>query len=97
MGNHRARPPILPSYARWPCHEPDPDCGVIGACCWPAGCKELGETVCEGFGEYHGHGTTCEEECLKGIPSVSEWGLIVMAVLVLTAGTVVVGRRSAAA
>jgi len=33
---------------------------------------------------------------LGGIPTVSEWGLAVMALLVLTAGTVVVMRRRAA-
>ena len=31
------------------------------------------------------------------IPAVSEWGLVVMTLLVLTAGTVVFGRRRAAA
>lgn len=39
------------------------------------------------------------DECVGVIPTVSEWGLIVMTVLLMTAGTVVLGRqrRSAAA
>lgn len=32
-------------------------------------------------------------QCFEPVPAASEWGLIVMAVLVLTAGTVLVGRR----
>jgi len=33
----------------------------------------------------------------RDVPTVSEWGLIVMTVLVLTAGTIVLGRRRRAA
>ena len=34
---------------------------------------------------------------LDGIPTMSEWGMIIMTLLLLTAGTVVFGRRRAAA
>ncbi|MCK4343101.1 MAG: IPTL-CTERM sorting domain-containing protein [Phycisphaerae bacterium] len=33
------------------------------------------------------------DECEESIPTVSEWGLIVMTLLLLTAGTVVFGRQ----
>ena len=48
-------------------------------------------------------GGRCDEQCYgmtppgQGIPTVSEWGLIVMTLLLLTAGTVVLGRRRRAA
>ncbi len=67
----------------------------IGACCGPRGCtEELTQQECEAAGaKYRGDGTNCAEECPDPIPTVSEWGLVVMGLLVLTAGTVVVIRR----
>ncbi len=39
-------------------------------------------------------GTTCAEvECVAQIPTVSEWGLIVMTLIGLTAGTILFARR----
>ncbi len=51
-----------------------------------------GDGICN-FGE------TCEScemdcgPCLAPVPTVSEWGLIVMTLLALTAGTIVFARR----
>lgn len=46
-------------------------------------------------GRYQGNGTTsCPTNC-SVIPTVSEWGLLVMAILVLSAATVVILRRRA--
>ena len=79
-----------------------------GACCIPDtgqphfGCM-LGvtEDACIKVpGRYMGDGTaSCPPHDAEGncIPTVSEWGLLVMAVLVLTAATVVIMRRRAAA
>ena len=66
---------------------------TCGACCRPDSCIETTELGCETFGAYRGDGTTCEEEECPGIPTVSEWGLIVMTLLVLTAGTLVYMQR----
>jgi len=49
--------------------------------------QNLSKTDCEGKG-----GLWNDTAC---IPTVSEWGLLVMAVLVLTAATVVIMRRRA--
>ncbi len=39
-------------------------------------------------------GEVCVDgECVNIIPTVSEWGLIIMALLLLTAGTIVFARR----
>ena len=68
----------------------------VGACPFPDGhCEDLSEEACElAGGKYLGDGTTC----LTAIPAVSEWGLLVMALLGLVAGTVMFrGRRAVAA
>ncbi len=66
-----------------------------GACCTAEGCEQTTEVLCDGpsKSKYNGDGTTCEEACPAGIPTVSQWGLVVMTLLVLAAGTVVLGRR----
>lgn len=77
---------------------------VGGRCNW-AGCPACLETnteaECEGTGLDQLGGTwtsggTCPEpeESCGAIPAVSEWGVAVMVLLVLTAGTVVVIKRS---
>jgi hypothetical protein len=48
-------------------------------------------TVCEGSGR------ACEELSFNPIPTVSEWGMVVMMLLVLGAGTLVLMRRRASA
>ena len=48
---------------------------------------------------YAGDGTTCGDfvpVCKELIPTVSEWGLIVTALLGLTAGTILFRRRQVA-
>ena len=76
-----------------------------GACCliidpW---CAQITEEQCADLdGRYQGDETTCADDDGDGvpdecedlsIPAVSEWGLVVMALLMLTAGTVVFARR----
>lgn len=65
----------------------------FGACCLtPETCLETTGVECAGLdGKYHGDGSTCTG--LTCIPAVSEWGLAVMLLLGLTAGTVVIMRR----
>lgn len=80
-------------------HNPDGSC-KCGACCLPANgcalCVNYDACVKLG-GRYLGDGTTsCAHDAAGDcIPTVSEWGLLVMAVLVLTAATVVIMRRRA--
>lgn len=75
-------------------------CGFGGAerCCEPAvvngidvQCR-LADKMC--VGETDGPGTFCtpSNECPGPVPTVSEWGLIVLVLLVMTVGTVVLGR-----
>jgi len=83
------------------CPQPTP----TGACCLPDGvCEEIltdAECLGEG-GVYNGDGTMClgdnngngiDDTCEEPIPTVSEWGLILLTLLLLTAGTVALGRR----
>ena len=67
-----------------------------GACCGSPGdvaCTQLTQTLCEGGGGvYVGDGTVCEGLGCP-IPTISEWGLVAMTLLVLGAGTVVLRRR----
>ncbi len=68
------------------------DCG---ACCTAQGCAQTTEALCDGpsKSKYNGDGTVCEEACPSGIPTVSQWGMVAMTLLVLAAGTVVLRRR----
>jgi hypothetical protein len=84
-------------------HDADGD-GIVdecGACCGTDGCIQVTEARCEPFarceasGKYRGFQTTCAEECADPIPTVSEWGLTVMTLLMLTVGTLVLRRRRA--
>lgn len=77
-------------------------CPGAGACCFSdGGCEILISSECDGLGVYLGDGSVCfgdfdgdgRDDACRAIPTVSEWGLIVMTVLVLTAGTIVFGRR----
>lgn len=65
-----------------------------GACCGPQDCVQTTQAYCETSGKYRGDATTCatQENC-AGIPTVSQWGLVVMTLVVLTAGTIVLVRR----
>lgn len=65
-----------------------------GACCGPGPCQEITEAECEAMGwKYSGDGTTCVEAACDNIPTVSEWGLAIMALSLLAAGTWVVRRN----
>lgn len=68
--------------------------GHIGLAC------ESEECICEAplqLGCSYDLGADCSGpgcvECTPDVPTVSEWGVVVMTVLVLTAGTVVLSRR----
>jgi len=64
------------------------------ACCRPGQpCIDLPPEMCTG--RSLGAGTTCAAngaEC--NVPTVGEWGLVVMTLAVLIAGTIVLRRRS---
>lgn len=59
-----------------------------GSCFLPdMGCIDTSSEACAALnGNYSGDGTSCEST----IPTVSEWGLIIMALLLLTAGTILI-------
>lgn len=70
--------------------------------CDPGACRladftcvtHLSQSDCESQGgTYDGGATTCDWACPEHVPAVSTWGMVVLVLLVLTAGTVVVGRR----
>ncbi|MCP4593025.1 MAG: IPTL-CTERM sorting domain-containing protein [bacterium] len=74
------------------------DLTVTGVCEFPNDTcvDEIPQELCEAAGgEFVGDAAPCdlEEYCEPSIPTVSEWGLILMTLLLLTAGTVVIGRR----
>lgn len=56
------------------------DCG---ACCFAEGCSQVPETACQAGAVYHGNGTNGNDVECAAIPTVSEWGLVVMSLLVL--------------
>jgi hypothetical protein len=69
---------------------------LAGACCGGEGCMSVPETICEeGIGKYRGDDSLCEVECPDPIPTVSQWGMAVLVLLILTAATVVIVRRRA--
>jgi len=70
-----------------------------GACCDTPDnlCFQLTEPECKALGfTFRGYGTPCGSNGTC-IPTLSEWDVAVMALLVLTAATVVIMRRRAAA
>jgi hypothetical protein len=67
--------------------ECDINCGAVGGPCDMVGCGQSTDSDGDGI----------PDECESGIPTVSEWGLIILTLLLLTAGTVVIGRRRRAA
>ena len=75
------------------------DVVAVGACCNLAtnACTQRSDAECKALGfTFRGAGTPCGSDGTC-IPTLSEWGVAVMAMLVLTAGTIVVMRRRAAA
>jgi hypothetical protein len=73
--------------------------GAIGACCVASvGCYEqINQAECAVLnGTHQGESSTCAAaNCGTTIPTVSTWGFVVLAGFVLTAGTLVLRRRSA--
>jgi hypothetical protein len=73
--------------------------GVTGACCLPVGsCQDATtEAECAVLGGIHrGESSTCAglaSPCVATIPTVSEWGLVMMVLLVVLAGTVILLQR----
>jgi formylglycine-generating enzyme required for sulfatase activity len=63
--------------------ECDLDCGTPGGPCDVPGCGQSTDA--------NGNGVL--DDCAPDIPTVSEWGVVAMTLLVLTAGTVVLTRR----
>ncbi|MGD2110735.1 MAG: IPTL-CTERM sorting domain-containing protein [Phycisphaerae bacterium] len=60
--------------------------GMYTSCRWCQGSECDGEDHCDG--------PACSDfDCTGAIPTVSEWGLAVMVLLLFTAGTVLVARR----
>ncbi len=87
------------------CGQSDDDNGdgipdECGACCGSfgvVGCLQLVQNLClDSNGVYLEDGTVCDGTACP-IPTVSEWGLVTMGLLVLAAGTVVLARRRAIA
>ncbi|MGB0716220.1 MAG: hypothetical protein ACPGXK_10100 [Phycisphaerae bacterium] len=74
-------------------------CAHPGACCLPTGECEDGEFegACEAEGGiFLGEDTTCTENACTTVPTVSTWGLVVLA-LMLVAGAKLYGTRFTAA
>lgn len=68
--------------------------GSLGACCGAGGCIQTTRAVCEDIGNlYQGDGILCGDNGAC-IPTMSEWGLAAMGLLVITAGTLVQRRRT---
>ncbi|MBI4717363.1 MAG: IPTL-CTERM sorting domain-containing protein [Planctomycetes bacterium] len=67
---------------------------VTGACCFDgATCAYTTQSKCVGLGgEYRGNGTTCSDD-FECVPTLSEWGLAVMTILILAAATIVLRNR----
>jgi hypothetical protein len=85
------------------CEDPGLPCGLLGACCYDllGVCTDnVNQVDCESAGHrYGGDGSDCttiDPPCTAEIPAVSEWGVVAMTLLVLTAGTVVFLRRRVA-
>ncbi len=69
--------------------------GATGACCGAGPCAEVAQVCCQSLPSRKFRGGTCAAANCDGIPTVSEWGLVVMLLLVGAAGTVVIMRRNA--
>jgi hypothetical protein len=77
------------------------NCAPLGACCFPdSSCEDITKEEClEDGGRFHS--VDCTTLGNKGgcgnVPATSEWGLAVLALVVLIAGTVALRRRTAVA
>ncbi len=72
-----------------------PDECELGACCLTLDtCQVLLPSECAAVGITHfGPETDCDVVDCASIPAVSEWGLVVLGLLTITAGTLVFGSR----
>lgn len=74
----------------------------VGACCnFDGSCSDTTEAACDssvGLNVVWNKGVSCSDDdfVCETIPTVSEWGLIVMTLLGCTLGTILYGRRRAA-
>ena len=73
-------------------------CGGMEACCLPDNSCVMADALCcvnELGGTPQGPGTDCDPNpcAQEPIPTVSEWAIIAMTLLMLTAGTVILRRR----
>ncbi|MEE9555513.1 MAG: IPTL-CTERM sorting domain-containing protein [candidate division Zixibacteria bacterium] len=68
-----------------------------GACCWPedGSCTQETEQIClDNGGQFMGYVDCADVECPQAnIPTMSEWGMLILALLLMTAGTLAVVRR----
>ena len=68
-----------------------------GACCnFDGSCSETRGLECQGKGDTFHKGEICADFVCETIPTVSEWGLVVMTLLGCTLGTMLYGRRRVA-
>ena len=74
--------------------------GDAGACCnFDGSCEDSFDSLCTGEGQTFHEEALCADAdvvCGEAVPTVSEWGLIVMTLLGCTLGTILYGRRRAA-
>jgi hypothetical protein len=56
-------------------------------------CSQATNAIRETLGSHLGDAVNCEQGACAHIPTLSEWGAMAMALLVLTASTVVLLRR----
>jgi hypothetical protein len=76
--------------------------GTVGACCLLTGqCQDdVTQAECAVLsGVHQGESSTCDNlpmACQAIIPAVSEWGMIMLSLLVLAGGTIILGQRSRA-
>ncbi len=78
-------------------HGPGSVCVGVVACCLPDGtCEEIDSLCCDNpvpecLGDADGNGK--DRACEQNIPTVSVWGLVVLALLLLTGVKIYFGRR----
>lgn len=73
----------------------------IGACCVDSVCSDNGglgiaQDTCELVlgGVFQGDGSTCQTvTCPPPVPTLSQWGIVVMSLLLLAAGTILHAKR----
>ena len=67
-----------------------------GACCDTATCTQTLAAACNAPATYVGDQTICETDCASNIPAASDWGFVIEALLLMTAGTIVYRHRECA-